>query len=90
MIQLGMVGKVLIHNYPYAGYFNGTDDAVLEERCTKKWMLPLTKGRFPEPAARSARITHVWAGDKAEADAVAAGCRIPTVCDSLDDVLVQE
>ena len=61
MIRLGMVGKVLIHNYPYGAYFNGTDAELLEERCTKRWMLELIRGRFAEPAAKGSRITHVWA-----------------------------
>ena len=82
MIRLGMVGKVLIHNYPYGAYFNGTDAELLEERCTKRWMLELIRGRFAEPAAKGSRITHVWAGDRSEAEAIAAGCRIENVTGS--------
>lgn len=87
MVKLGMVGKTLIHNYPYGAYFNGTDEALLEERCTKKWMLELIRGRFPEPATDGSRITHVWAGVREEAEAIAAGCLIPNVCDSPAEVI---
>ena len=87
MIKLGMVGKVLIHNYPYGAWFNGADDDVLEERCTKRWMLELIRGRFPEPASSRARITHVWAGERVEAEAIAASCRIGNVCDSAEEVI---
>jgi len=87
MVSLGMVGKVLIHNYPYGAYFNGTDARLLEEHCTKKWMLEFIRGRFPEPVAAGSRITHVWAGDRAEAEAIAAGCRIGRVCDSVEEVI---
>ncbi len=87
MVKLGMVGKVLIHNYPYGAYFNGTDAQLLEERCTKQWMLEFIRGRFAEPVATGSRITHVWAGDRAEAEAIAAGCKIEQVCDSLDEVI---
>jgi len=87
MIKLGMVGKTLIHNYPYAAYFNGAHDDKLEELCTKAWMLQFTKGRHPEPAARRSRITHVWAGVREEAEAIAGSCRIPNVCDSADEVI---
>jgi hypothetical protein len=87
MVKIGMVGKTLIHNYPYAAWFNGTDEEVLQERCTKAWMLKLIEGRFPEPAAQNSRITHVWAGEREEAEAVAAGCLIPNVCDSAEEVI---
>lgn len=87
MLKLGMVGKTLIHNYPYGAYFNGTDEEVLEERCTKAWMLELVRGRFPEPATDGSRITHVWAGVREEAEAIAAGCLIPNVCDSPEEVI---
>ncbi|MBM4085316.1 MAG: hypothetical protein FJ272_11045 [Planctomycetes bacterium] len=87
MLKLGMVGKVLIHNYPYGAYFNGVDDKALAERCTKKWMQPLIQGRFAQPVAKGSRITHVWAGDRKESEAIAACCRIGKVCDSLDEVI---
>ena len=87
MIELGMVGKTLIHNYPYAAYFNGADDDKLEELCTKAWMLQFTKGRHPEPAAKNSRITHVWAGVREEAEAIAGSCRIENVCDTVDEAI---
>ncbi|MBD3293626.1 MAG: hypothetical protein GF393_11935 [Armatimonadia bacterium] len=87
MVKLGMVGKTLIHNYPYGAYFNGTDAEALEERCTKAWMLELIRGRFPGPATDGARITHVWAGVREEAEAIAAGCLIPNVCDAPEEVI---
>ncbi|MEA3403203.1 MAG: hypothetical protein U9R79_18315 [Armatimonadota bacterium] len=87
MVKLGMVGKVLIHNYPYGAYFNGTDAEALEERCTKRWMLELIRSRFPEPAAGGSRITHVWAGEREEAEAIAAGCLIENVCDTPEEVI---
>ncbi len=87
MVKLGMIGKTLIHNYPYGAWFNGTDAEALEARCTKAWMLELIRGRFPEPVAKGSRITHVWAGVREEADAIAAGCLIPKVCDSPDQVI---
>jgi len=87
MIKLGMVGNVLIHNYPYGAYFNGADDEQLEARCTKAWMLRLVRGRHPEPAAQKARITHVWAGVREEAEAIAASCRIGHVCEGVDEVI---
>jgi len=82
-----MVGKVLIHHYPYAAYFNGADDDVLEERCTKRWMLPFTKGRFAQPASQECAHHPRLAGDRKEAEAVAASCRIPKVCDSAENVI---
>ena len=87
MVRLGMVGNVLIHNYPYGAYFNGTDDAKLQERCSKAWMLTFVKGRHPEPVARNSRITHVWAGVRDEAERIADSCRIPNVCATLDEVI---
>jgi len=87
MVKLGMVGKTLIHNYPYGAYFNGADDERLEELCTKAWMLQFTKGRHPEPAAEGSRITQVWAGVREEAEAIAGSCRIENVCDCLEDVI---
>ena len=87
MVRLGMVGKVLIHNYPYGAYFNGTDAEKFEERCSKAWMMPLVRGRHPEPAAKGSRITHVWAGVRDEAERLADSCRVETVCDSLDQVI---
>ncbi len=87
MIKLGMVGETLIHNYPYAAWFNGADAEALEERCTKAWMLELIRGRFDEPVAQGSRITHVWAGVHEEAEAIAASCRIENVCDSAEEVL---
>lgn len=87
MIKLAMVGKTLIHNYPYGAWFNGTDEKLLEERCTKAWLLEIVRGRFPEPRAAEARITHVWAGERVEAEAVAASCRIEQVCDSIEQAI---
>lgn len=87
MIKLAMVGKTLIHNYPYAAWFNGADDEVLAQRCTKAWLLELVRGRFPEPRAAEARITHVWAGVQAEAEAVAASCRIEHVCATVEKAI---
>lgn len=87
MIRIGMVGKVLIHNYPYGAYFNGTDEEKLQARCSKAWMLAFVQGRHPDPVARNSRITHVWAGVRDEAERIADSCRIPTVCDTLDEVL---
>ncbi len=86
-MKLGMVGETLIHNYPYAAWFNGADGDVLEERCTKAWMLELIRGRFDEPVAQGSRITHVWAGVREEAEAIAASCRIENICDSAEEVL---
>ena len=87
MVRLGMVGKVLIHNYPYGAYFNGTDAEQFEARCSKAWMMPFVRGRHPEPAAEGSRITHVWAGVRDEAERLADSCRVETVCDSLDQVI---
>ena len=87
MTRLGMVGKVLIHNYPYGAYFNGTDAEELEARCSKAWMLAFLRGRHPAPVAKRSRITHVWAGLRDEAERIADSCRIETVCDSLDEVI---
>ncbi|MCD6360414.1 MAG: hypothetical protein J7M38_06055 [Armatimonadetes bacterium] len=87
MIRLAMVGETLIHNYPYGAWFNGVDDRVLEERCTKAWMKDLIAGRFPEPRAAEARITHVWAGERVEAEAIAACCHIENVCDSVEQAI---
>ncbi|MGC9317335.1 MAG: hypothetical protein ACP5KN_04780 [Armatimonadota bacterium] len=87
MVTLGMVGKTLIHNYPYGAYFNGTDAEALEERCTKRWMLELIRGRFPEPATEASRITHVWAGEREEAEAIAAGCLIDNICETPEEVI---
>ena len=71
MIRIGMVGKVLIHNYPYGAYFNGTDEEKLQARCSKAWMLAFVQGRHPDPVARNSRITHVWAGVRDEAERIA-------------------
>ncbi len=87
MLRIGMIGKVLIHNYPYAAYFNGADDERLEALCTKTWMLPFVKGRYPQPATEVGRITCVWAGVREEAEAIAGSCRIERVCDTADEAL---
>ena len=87
MIKLGMVGKVLIHSYPYGAYFNGTDDDKLETRCNKAWLRALVQGRHPEPVAAGSRITHVWAGVRDDAERLADCCRIENVCDTLDEVI---
>jgi len=87
MKKHGMVGKVLIHNYPYGAYFNGADDEQLDKLCTKAWMLQFVKGRHPSPETSDSRITHVWAGAREEAAAIAGSCRIENVCDTLDEVI---
>jgi len=89
MIKLGMVGKVIIHNYPYAAYFNGADDELLRTRCSKTWMLPFLEGQFPEPVAGNSRITHVWAGVRDEAERIAECCRIEHVCGTLEEAIEQ-
>lgn len=86
MKRLAMVGTELIHTYPYAAYFNGCD-AELFRTHAKPWMVRMYDESPVVQVSEGVRITHVWGGERDEAEKLAKACHIPIVSEQPDDMV---
>jgi len=85
MKRLAMIGTHLIHTYPYGAWFNGCDQALFEQNA-KPWMVKIYEGEPAERHSDAVRLTHVWGGERDEAEKLAAACLIPHVADRPDEM----
>jgi len=86
--RLAMIGTEIIHTYPYLSYFNGFDPELVRKNA-KPWMAALLEGKSPEPRSSNVRITHVWAGEREEAERLAESCGVENVADSPHEFIGQ-
>ena len=88
MKKLAMIGTQIIHTVPYLSYFNGFDPALLQKNA-KPWMAAMLKGKPPEPRTSAARFTHIWAGEREEAQRLAESCRVEKVANSPHEFIAE-
>lgn len=88
-LRLGIIGLSDGNGHPYswAAIFNGYDPAAMASCPFPAIPDYLAKQVFPRDQIRGARVTHVWAQDKAVAQHVAAASLIPTVVDSYEGMI---
>ena len=86
MKQLAIVGKQLIHTYPYVVHFNGADRDLLR-RHAKPWMWECLKDRDLSPITDAMRVTRIWSPDSELVAGLAETCGIDRICSSVDEAI---
>lgn len=90
-LRLGILGMSEGNGHPYSwsAIFNGYDLAAMATCPFPAIPAYLGEQRFPESGIPGARVTHLWAQDRAVARHIAAASRIPVVVDSYQDMVGQ-
>jgi len=88
-LRLGIIGLSEGNGHPYswAAIFNGYDPAAMASCPFPVIPAYLARQTFPADAIPNARVTHVWAQDRAVAEHVAAASLIPTVVDNYEAMI---
>lgn len=83
MLRFGILGLSEGNGHPYSwsAIFNGYDAAAMAKCPFPVIPAYLARQKFPHDAIADARVTHVWAQDRACAAHIAAAARIPHVVD---------
>jgi hypothetical protein len=90
-LKLGIIGLSDGNGHPYswAAIFNGYDRAAMASCPFPVIPAYLAERSFPADAIPGARVTHVWAQNKADAEHVARASRIPAVVERYQDMVGQ-
>ena len=86
MKQLAIVGRQLIHTYPYVVNFNGADRDLLRQHA-KAWMWDCLKDRDLSPLTDAMRVTRIWSPDSELVAGLAETCGIDRICSSVDEAI---
>jgi predicted dehydrogenase len=88
-LRLGVIGLSEGNGHPYswAAIFNGYDAAAMAACPFPAIPEYLARQKFPDDAIPGARVTHVWAQDRAIAENVAAASLIPCVVDRYESMI---
>jgi len=90
-LRLGILGMSEGNGHPYSwsAIFNGYDPAAMATCPFPAILSYLGEQRFPEAGIPGARVTHLWAQDRAVARHIAAASRIPAVVENYQDMVGQ-
>lgn len=88
-VRLGMIGLSEGNGHPYswAAIFNGYDPRAMSSCPYPVIPAYLARQAFPDDAIPGARVTHVWAQDRAVAEHVAAAALIPHIVDKYETMV---
>ena len=88
-LRLGIIGLSEGNGHPYswAAIFNGYDPVAMASCPFPVIPAYLARQTFPADAIPNARVTHVWAQDRAVAEHVAAASLIPRVVDKYEAMI---
>jgi predicted dehydrogenase len=88
-IRLGILGLNEGNGHPYswAAIFNGYEPQAMASCPYPVIPAYLARQTFPDDAIAGARVTHVWAQERAVAEHVAAAARIPHVVDRYEAMI---
>jgi predicted dehydrogenase len=88
-LRLGIIGLSEDNGHPYswAAMFNGYDPGAMSACPYPVIPAYLAKQVFPDDAIPGARVTHVWAQDRAVAEHVAAAALIPRIVDRYESMI---
>lgn len=88
-LRLGVIGLSPGNGHPYswAAIFNGYDEEAMAACGFPAIPAYLARQEFPRDAIAAARVTHVWAQDRALAEHIARASRIERVVDRFTDLI---
>ncbi len=88
-LKLGVIGLSPGNGHPYSwsAIFNGYDPVAMETCGFPVIPRYLEKQQFPKDAIAEAKVTHVWAQEKAIASHIAKAARIGNVVDHYTDMI---
>jgi len=84
--ELALIGRQLIHTYPYVVHFNGSDRERIAKNA-KPWMQRFMLDRDLSPTTSEVRVTRIWSPDAEEAKRLAETFDIPRICATADEAL---
>jgi len=88
-LRMGIIGLTEGNGHPYswAAILNGYDPRAMSSCPYPLIPAYLAKQTFPDDGIPGARVTHVWAQDRAVAEHVAAAALIPHIIDQYDTMI---
>lgn len=97
LVRIGMIGTDNLHAYAFASFINGwAEQEPIPVRLPSGVQVPgmyswatllrrMAAGLSAERPVSGARVTSIWSADRREAELIARGCGISTVCEEPAD-----